>query len=137
MTKDPRNPPWYELRIDGGQELCAWAAYFQHRFGRQPFGMQVLADRGVSVFLVPCQWPEWFDTDYQPPATLPRWPKPEQFHPVTPEARIRVQRMLDAIPRPKSFKDEREERRASVFKTPTDDDLRRLYPPRNQITAAE
>jgi hypothetical protein len=125
-TTDPRSPPWYELRLDSGEELWAWAAYFQRRFGCMPAGLKGLDDRKIQVFLVPCQWPEWFDPDYRPPEKLSAWPVADHVPVVTDASRARVQRMLDVIHMGQGKYTTRATE-PKGWEPPSDDDLRRHY----------
>lgn len=86
-TTDPKNPPWFELQL-GDAALPAWADYFGRHLRWMPWGMKMLEQRKNSIFLVPCEQPEWFDVNYAPPPYLPHWPPRDPE--ATPESRARV-----------------------------------------------
>lgn len=92
-TTDPAKPAWFDVRL-GDEQLKAWANYFQAHLHFLPYGLKLLADKKITLFLVPCEWPEWFDPAYAPPQKLPAWPAREFFAPPTIEQRERVGAML-------------------------------------------
>lgn len=90
-TTDPKNPPWFELSL-GDPALWIWADYFLRKRRWMPWGMRMLEQRKISIFMVPCERPEWFDVEYVPPANVAEWPRKEPEP--SDEARLRVSQMV-------------------------------------------
>ena len=62
ISDDPKNPSWFDLTREMPTRLEAWENYFTRRLGFIPAGLEMLKASKISVFLVPQEWPEWFDT---------------------------------------------------------------------------
>lgn len=46
----------------GEPEFAAWGDYFQRTIGALPLAFQMAMSDPNRAFMVPAQWPEWFDT---------------------------------------------------------------------------
>lgn len=62
---------WVEIRPKT-TEFDSWREYFEHYLKFEPYGLKQIRRGLLSVFLVPAQWPEWFDPDYAGQNTHPK-----------------------------------------------------------------
>lgn len=61
VSPDAKNPAWFSVARDMLTHLEAWEKYFMGRLGFLPAGLEMLKEHKIEVFLVPAEWPEWFD----------------------------------------------------------------------------
>lgn len=61
MTTDPRSPAWFSVTREMPKHLEAWERYYETRLGFLPRGLEMLKAFKIGEFLVPMEWPEWFD----------------------------------------------------------------------------
>jgi hypothetical protein len=64
-TKDPKDQPWFAF-VKGSEARRRWELYFKWRLGCLPVGLKYQDQNQINEFLVPCEWPQEFDPDYQP-----------------------------------------------------------------------
>lgn len=115
-------------------ELSAWAAYFQAKHQLLPAWFLYLERRQVEAVLVPCQWPEWFDSEYRPPQHVPRWPPPDTTEIPTDESRRRIDLHMQDLRRAIGLGKGKYDPNSQPVEPPppiiSDEELLRLYPPR-------
>lgn len=51
---------WFAIR-PGTDEFDSWVEYFRKQRWK-PWGLKQLEHNRIEIFLVPAQWPEWFET---------------------------------------------------------------------------
>lgn len=56
---------WFAITLEMPQQIDAWRDYFKWRIGFAAVGLDMLSAQRIECFLVPTEWPEWFDTQYK------------------------------------------------------------------------
>jgi hypothetical protein len=64
-TTDPNDPPWFAF-VRHSEARLRWELYFLWRLGTMPIGLKYQDDDKIKEFLVPCEWPDDFDSRYKP-----------------------------------------------------------------------
>lgn len=64
VSDNPKEPSWFAVTREQQQQLEAWSNYSQWRLGFELRGIGLLREFKIESFLVPCEWPEWFDSRF-------------------------------------------------------------------------
>ena len=63
-SSDQKNPSWFVIDRTMDKHIDAWEDYFKWRIGFVTAGLTYLTSFKIDTFLVPCEWPEWFDSRF-------------------------------------------------------------------------
>ena len=64
MSDDPKNPAWVAVSREMPEQIEAWKKYFRWRLGYVTRGLSMLEENKIETFLVPTEWPQWFDAKW-------------------------------------------------------------------------